>query len=363
MAQTSPHSNGPQDLLAAYDYDLPPELIAQAPARRRVQARLLHLPRLAGEIRHHRVAELTRLLKPGDLLVLNDTRVVPARLMAAKPSGGRVEILLLSPAQPQQRLEGGRELHQCLLRSHKTLAPGLSLLLAGKPEAWVRVLERGERGQALVEFPAPALELAAARGATPLPPYIKRPRGPDADDARRYQTVYAAHPGAVAAPTAGLHLSRELLAALARRGVASATLTLHVGYGTFAEPDPAQLAAGRLHAEWVSISPEASRAVARTRERGGRVIAVGTTSLRSLEWRPGPGGVPQAGEGWCDLLIAPGHQFRVADGLITNFHLPRTTLLMLVAALAGRERVLAAYGQAMERGYRFYSYGDAMLII
>ncbi|MBU1274675.1 MAG: tRNA preQ1(34) S-adenosylmethionine ribosyltransferase-isomerase QueA [Proteobacteria bacterium] len=363
MAQTNPKSTGTQELLAAYDYDLPPGLIAQAPARRRVQARLLLLSRRQGEPRHHKIAGLTRLLRPGDLLVLNDTRVVPARLAAAKPTGGRVEIMLLSPAQPVERLDGGRERHQCLLRSHKPLAPGARLRLAGGPEVWVKVLERGARGQALVEFPGSALELAAARGATPLPPYIKRPQGPDAEDASRYQTVYAAQPGAVAAPTAGLHLSRELLAALARRGVASTTLTLHVGYGTFAEPDPADLAAGRLHSEWVNISPEASRAVAKAKQQGGRVIAVGTTSLRSLEWRPGPGGVPQAGAGWCDLLIAPGHPFRVADGLITNFHLPRTTLLMLVAALAGRTRVLAAYQQAMERGYRFYSYGDAMLII
>ncbi|MCF8041068.1 MAG: tRNA preQ1(34) S-adenosylmethionine ribosyltransferase-isomerase QueA [Desulfarculaceae bacterium] len=363
MAETIPHNSGPQDLLAAYDYELPPELIAQAPARRRVQARLLHLPRYQGPSGHHKVAGLTRLLRPGDLLVLNDTRVVPARLMAAKPTGGRVEILLLSPAQPQKRLEDGREVHQCLLRSHKTIAAGARLRLGGEPEVWVRVLERGERGRALVEFPAPALGLAADRGATPLPPYIKRPQGPDARDASRYQTVYASQPGAVAAPTAGLHLSRELLSALARRGVEHTSLTLHVGYGTFAEPDPAQLASGRLHSEWVEISPEAALAVARAKKRGGRVIAVGTTSLRSLEWRPGPGGVPQPGAGWCDLLIAPGHSFRVADGLITNFHLPRTTLLMLVAALAGRERILDAYRQAMERSYRFYSYGDAMLII
>ena len=363
MAETIPHNSGPQDLLAAYDYELPPELIAQAPARRRVQARLLYLPRHQGDAGHYQVSGLTRLLRPGDLLVLNDTKVVPARLMATKPTGGRVEILLLSPAQPHQSFQDGREMHQCLLRSHKSVKPGMRLRLAGEPQVWVQLIERGERGRALVEFPASAIKLAAQRGATPLPPYIKRPQGPGADDASRYQTVYASQPGAVAAPTAGLHLSRELLRGLARRGVEHTTLTLHVGYGTFAEPDPAQLAAGRLHSEWVEISSQAAKAVAKTRQRGGRVIAVGTTSLRSLEWRPGPGGVPQPGAGWCDLLIAPGHRFRVADGLITNFHLPRTTLLMLVAALAGRERVLAAYREAMEHGYRFYSYGDAMLVI
>jgi S-adenosylmethionine:tRNA ribosyltransferase-isomerase len=363
MAETLPHNGQPQDLLAPYDYELPPELIAQSPARRRVQARLLCLPRRQGPPSHQKIAQLTKLLRPGDLLVLNDTQVVPARLRAAKPTGGKVEILLLSPAMPRERLADGRERHECLLRSHKTLAPGAELRLEGEPETWARVIERGERGQALVEFAGSALELAAARGATPLPPYIKRPQGPDQADARRYQTVYAAHPGAVAAPTAGLHLSRELLAALGGRGVEHTSLTLHVGYGTFAEPDPARLAAGRLHAEWVEISAATAEAVANAKRRGGRVIAVGTTSLRSLEWRPGPGGVPQPGVGWCELLISPGHRFRVADGLLTNFHLPRTTLLMLVAALAGRERVLAAYEQATQRGYRFYSYGDAMLIV
>jgi S-adenosylmethionine:tRNA ribosyltransferase-isomerase len=167
----------------------------------------------------------------------------------------------------------------------------------------------------------------------------------------------------VAAPTAGLHFSPELLAALKRRGVETTRLTLHVGYGTFAEPSAADLMAGRLHAEWVEISDEASRTVAQTKARGGRVVAVGTTSLRALEWRPGPGGVPRPGAGWCELLIAPGFGFQVADALLTNFHLPRTTLLMLVAALGGPKRVLAAYAEAVERGYRFYSFGDAMLLI
>jgi len=363
MPQTvSPYQGDPRDL-EAYDYRLPPEMIAQSPASRRVQSRLLCLPRHGGSPSHHRVAQLTRLLRPGDLLVLNDTQVVPARLSARKATGGRVELLLLSPAQPEQRLPGGRELHQCLVRSHRPLRPGARLSLEGGTPLEVVVAQIGQRGRAMVEFPAPALELAAARGATPLPPYIKRPTGPQAVDKQRYQTVYAARPGAVAAPTAGLHLSRELLAALARRGVEHTRLTLHVGYGTFAEPDPADLAAGRLHAEWVRLPAEASQAVARAKARGGRVIAVGTTSLRALEFKAGPGGVPQAGEGWCELLIAPGHQFRAADGLITNFHLPRTTLIMLVAALAGRERVLAAYAEAMELGYRFYSYGDAMLVV
>ncbi len=362
MLAASLGSAGGSDPLAAYDYYLPPERIAQHPAPRRVQARLMLLPRRGGELGHGRVAHLLRWLKPGDLLVMNDTKVVPARLQARKPTGGRVEILLLAPARPQS-CQGEGEIHQVLLRSHRPPRPGSKLVLEGEPPLELEVLERGRRGRYLLRLPGSGLELAQKRGQVPLPPYIKRPQGPGREDRRRYQTVYARRPGAVAAPTAGLHLSPELLAALARREVATARLTLHVGYGTFAEPSPLDLAAGRLHPEWVEISPALSEAVARTRARGGRVVAVGTTSLRALEWRVGPGGAPLAGRGWCDLLIRPGHRFRVADGLMTNFHLPRTTLLMLVSAMAGRQRVLGAYAEAVERGYRFYSYGDAMLII
>lgn len=350
--------------LAAYDYSLPAECIADHPARRRVRARLLVLQGKAAPS-HQKVAHLTRFLKPGDLLVMNDTKVVPARLMARKPTGGKVEVLLLSPAQPQASDESG-ELHQALLKSHRPLAAGAEIIIDGEPglpETRLQVVSKGERGQALIRLPGSGLDLARARGQVPLPPYVKRPQGPHQDDARRYQTVYAACEGAVAAPTAGLHLSPALLRAFEKRGVETAKLTLHVGYGTFAEPRPEDLAAGRLHAEWVDMPAGTSQAVARTRARGGRVIAVGTTSARALEWRAGPGGVPRAGQGWCDLLIAEGYKFKAVDGLMTNFHLPRTTLLMLVSALAGRERILTAYAEAMERGYRFYSYGDAMLII
>lgn len=363
MLPASQGSGQGHNLLAGYDYYLPPGCIAQAPARRRVQARLMLLGRSDQDLRHTRVAQLPRLLRPGDLLVVNDTRVVPARLFAQKTSGGRVEMLLLAPANPLERLADGGEVHQVLLRSHRHLAAGQELSLEGAPGLKALVLERGQRGQAKVRLPRPALELAEAWGQVPLPPYIKRPQGPQPGDRRRYQTVYAQRAGAVAAPTAGLHLSPELLAALARRGVEVARLTLHVGYGTFAEPSPADLAAGRLHAEWVEMPEETCRAVSRAKAAGGRVVAVGTTSLRALEWRAGPGGVPRAGSGWCDILIAPGHRFQAVDGLITNFHLPRTTLLMLVSALAGRERVLEAYAEAVRRDYRFYSFGDAMLII
>ncbi|CAO0819670.1 S-adenosylmethionine:tRNA ribosyltransferase-isomerase [Desulfarculales bacterium] len=363
MLLASQKSGEGHNPLAGYDYHLPPERIAQAPTRRRVQARLMLLGRAGLVLGHTRVAQLTRLLRPGDLLVVNDTRVVPARLFCQKPSGGRVEMLLLAPANPLEQLDDGGEVHEVLLKSHRPLTAGQKLDLEGDGRQKVLVLERGLRGQALVKLPGPALELAEKLGQVPLPPYIKRLQGPQSGDRRRYQTVYAARAGAVAAPTAGLHLSSELLLALERRGVELGRLTLHVGYGTFAEPSPEDLAAGRLHAEWVDLPPATCQVVADAKARGGRVVAVGTTSLRALEWRAGPGGVPRAGSGWCNVLIAPGHRFQTVDGLLTNFHLPRTTLLMLVSALAGRERVLEAYAEAVRHGYRFYTFGDAMLII
>jgi S-adenosylmethionine:tRNA ribosyltransferase-isomerase len=351
------------DPLAAYDYHLPPELIAQQPSRRRAMARLLVLPLAGKGLRHVKVAHLTRLLQPGDLLVLNDTRVVPARLEARKSSGGKVEVLLLSPARPYARLADGGELHQVLLGSHRPVTVGQELFVRGEERgAWL-VKEKGRRGRALVQAPGPVGDLLEQEGFVPLPPYIKRPQGPDTEDRCRYQTVYAKRSGAVAAPTAGLHFTPALLAALQRRGVRRAAITLHVGYGTFAEPAPEDLAAGRLHAEWVEIPEETAKAVAETKAAGGRVVAVGTTSTRALEWRAQGNGALSPGQGWCDLLIHEGRPFKVVDGLLTNFHLPRTTLLMLVAALAGRERVLAAYEQAVRQKYRFYSYGDAMLLL
>ena len=254
-------------------------------------------------------------------------------------------------------------MHQVLLGSHRPVKAGQDLFLpGGGGQAW-RVVEKGGRGRAVVQTPGPVLELLEQRGLTPLPPYIKRPQGPVDQDRQRYQTVYAARPGAVAAPTAGLHFTPGLMRALGNRGVKFTSITLHVGYGTFAQPSPEDLAAGRLHAEWVEVPQAAADAVRTARRAGGRVVAVGTTSARALEWLAGEGRTVEAGQGWCDLMIHQGRTCRVVDGLLTNFHLPRTTLLMLVAALAGRERVLEAYSQAVEKRYRFYSYGDAMLLI
>jgi S-adenosylmethionine:tRNA ribosyltransferase-isomerase len=323
-----------------FAYHLPEELIAQRPLAERSASRLLHLGRRDGAIDHRRFAELPGLLRPDDLLVFNDTRVIPARLHGHKESGGRVELLL------ERLLPGGRCLAQ--LRVSKKPRAGSWLLLEGGLR-W-RVLGR-EGDFFLLESASGRLAEELERyGHMPLPPYIQRED--EAGDRERYQTVYADRPGAVAAPTAGLHFDPPLLDALRQRGLRQARVTLHVGEH-------------RMHAEYLEVSPEVCAAVAATRERGGRVVAVGTTVVRSLETAAGAGEPgeplrPYAGDS--RLFIYPGYEFRCVDALITNFHLPESTLLMLVSALAGRERVLAAYREAVRERYRFFSYGDAMLI-
>ena len=346
------------DILTAYDYDLPPELIAQSPSPIREQARLLCLERATGGLCHSRVANIGQMLKAGDLLVLNDTRVVPARVMARKESGGQVEVFFLSPAHAHAVLADGRQVYEVLLKGK--VAVGNKLVV--RPGMELEIISKGERGQAMAAVSAAALEITKAYGLTPLPPYIKRPGGASPQDGLRYQTVYADRPGAVAAPTAGLHFSRRLLGDLREQGIDLGFITLHVGYGTFAQPDLKDLQAGRLHAEWVEVGRELLERIACCKSRGGRVIAVGTTSVRALEWamREGRG---CGTKGWCRLLIEPGYTFKAIDGMLTNFHLPRTTLLMLVAAWAGKENIMAAYAGAIENKYRFYSFGDAMLIL
>jgi len=304
-----------------------------------------------GSVSHHTFTDLPGLLAPGDLLVLNDTRVVPARIGAVKPrTGGRVELLLLEP-------EGdGR--WRVMVRG--TVRAGETLDLDGGLAA--EVVAAPVDGFAALAFGAADVDGHLERfGAVPLPPYIKR--AADARDRDDYQTVFARHPGSVAAPTSGLHFTAAVLKALAARGVATAWVTLHVGAGTFLPVRAERIEDHPMQAERYRI-PEASVAeVAAARARGGRVIACGTTVTRALEAAAGADGLPVAGAGATDLFIRPGYGFRVVEGLITNFHLPRSTLLMLVAAFAGRERVLAAYAEAVARGYRFYSYGDAMLIV
>lgn len=339
--------------LSDFSYDLPAELIAQNPLPVRSASRMLLVDRETGEWADRSVRDLPGLLAPGDLLVLNDTRVVAARLHGVKPTGGQVEVLL-------ERACGEREA-LVQMRASKPVRPGLAIRTAGGE---LEVLG-SEAGLWRVRLPGPALEFFDRWGDVPLPPYIQRSPGPE--DRLRYQSVFAREPGAVAAPTASLHFDVPLLEAIGARGVETAFVTLHVGAGTFKPVRAEQLDAHIMHAERVSVSAQTCEAVTRTRARGGRVVAAGTTVVRALESaaeesaRRGGGAIePWAGE--TRLFIRPGFRFRVIDALLTNFHLPESTLLMLVCAFAGRDAVLDAYRHAVEAGYRFFSYGDAMFL-
>ncbi|TDI12624.1 MAG: tRNA preQ1(34) S-adenosylmethionine ribosyltransferase-isomerase QueA [Acidobacteria bacterium] len=348
--------------VADFDYSLDPACIAQEPCRERDQARLLVLAG-AGDHDHRVVSELPTLLRRGDVLVVNDTRVRHARLLGRKESGGEVEVLLLQP------LDEATDRWSALVRASRQPRPGARLDLEGGITATVVGFE-GERQQPplILEMTPPegeGLEEALERcGRVPLPPYIHRERHDprDALDRRRYQTVFARQLGSSAAPTAGLHLSSALLQRLEEAGIEVATVTLHVGPGTFQPMRSDCIEDHRMHAEWCRLSQRTAETLVQARRRGGRIVAVGTTVVRTLEARWEVGG-PCPGEGPVDLFLRPGHRFQAVDGLLTNFHLPRSTLLVLVAALAGRERILDAYHEAAERGYRFYSYGDAMLIL
>jgi S-adenosylmethionine:tRNA ribosyltransferase-isomerase len=335
------------DDLRAYDYDLPADRIADRPPRDRDGGRLLSL--LGDEAEHRAIRDLPALLAPGDLLVLNDTRVLPARIDARRATGGKVEILFLGTdagettalVRPARKMRAGEVLE----------GPGGSAIEI--------VADRGEGIFAVRSTPEPDA-IMAAHGHVPLPPYIAR--GDDGDDRERYQTVFARRPGAVAAPTAGLHLTDRLLDELGARGVGIATITLHVGLGTFLPLRPADLARGALHEERLAIPEATADAVRAARERGGRIVACGTTVTRALETRATPEGRVEPGDASTTLFLREGSEFRVVDLLLTNFHLPRSSLLMLVAAFAGRARVLRAYEAAVRARYRFYSYGDAMLV-
>ena len=339
--------------LSDFDYALPPELIAQTPATQRAGSRLLHLDG-AGALHDLRFPDLAGLLRPGDLLVFNDTRVIKARLAGHKASGGKVEVLVERITEPDRALAH--------VRASKSPGPGTTLHLAGAFDATVL----GRQGELFdLRFPAPVLELLDAHGATPLPPYIAH--SADATDEARYQTVYAREPGAVAAPTAGLHFDEAMLEQLALAGVERAFVTLHVGAGTFQPVRVQNIADHVMHAEWYTVGQATADAIARARARGGRVVAVGTTSVRALEsaaaQNPGGPGAPLApAQGDTRLFITPGYRYQVVDALVTNFHLPQSTLLMLVSALAGIEPIRRAYAHAVAQRYRFFSYGDAMFI-
>ena len=348
-----------------FDYALPPELIAQEPADPRDSARLMVLDRETGSIEHRQFGDITSFLKPGDLLVLNNTRVIPARLFARKAgTGGKVEILLLEQVAPSswRALVGG-----------KRVRVGTELVLSNSThpvQATVSAVESS--GQRIIEFSRPTSEWLWDVGHTPLPPYITRYQG----DPERYQTVYSRHEGSAAAPTAGLHFTPDLLLALRDQGVQIATVTLRIGLDTFKPIDEPDIRQHQIHTEWAQLDPQTAQQINQTRLAGGRIVAVGTTTVRTLETAariaaPDPcadgdacgWSTVAAFEGPTDLYITPGYQFRAVDVLITNFHLPQSTLIVLVAAFADLPTIKAAYAEAIAEKYRFYSFGDAMLIL
>lgn len=334
-----------------FSYDLPAELIAQAPPAERAAGRMLVLDTGSGAVADRTIRDLPGYLAPGDLLVLNDTRVVAARVFGHKPSGGRVEILLERPLCGQEAL--------AQLSASKPIREGLEVSTAG---GVVRVVRR-EGELWCISLPQPALEFFEHVGEVPLPPYIRRPAAPA--DRERYQSIFAREPGAVAAPTASLHFDAALVAALEARGVQRTLVTLHVGAGTFQPLRGEELATHTLHAERAAVGTAACAAIAAARARGGRIVAVGTTVVRALESAALAGAHRGALTPWTGdtrLFITPGFAFRVCDALLTNFHLPESSLLMLVCAFAGRPAVLGAYAHAVRARYRFFSYGDAMLI-
>lgn len=340
-------------LVKEFSFDLPQELIAVHPALERDASRLMVLDRSTDTIGESTFRKITDHLHAGDLLVMNDTRVIPARLFGVKPTGGKVEIFLL-------RRTGDTDCWECLLRASKKFQAGQQILLQSGMTAVV--LSRCSSENWLVEFSGPEQfdRWLDREGHIPLPPYLQRE---DCQaDRERYQTVVARNPGAVAAPTAGLHFTPELLSALAAKGVQTAFVTLHTGLGTFQPVRVENVEDHQIHKEWYHIPPETVSAISRAKSGGGRVIAVGTTSARTLEYSAKSTGDVSAGDGEADIFIYPGYRFKVVDALITNFHLPESTLLMLVSAFAGKEFVRQAYRTAVERGFRFYSYGDAMFI-
>ena len=332
-------------------FDLPEELIAQTPLERRDSSRLLHLDKTTGELEHRHFYELLDYLREGDCMVFNDSRVLPARLIGARPTGGSVELVLL------RDLGEGR--WECLSRPGRKTRPGTEILF-GNGELKATVESVAEGGNRIVRFDYEGifLEVLERLGKMPLPPYIKE----ELQDRERYQTVYSREIGSAAAPTAGLHFTRELMEKIAAKGVKLCYVTLHVGLGTFRPVKAEEIEDHEMHSEFCIIPEETARIVSETKKKGGRVIAVGTTSCRTLESFAREDGSLPATSGWTNIFIYPGYTFKCIDALVTNFHLPESTLIMLVSALAGREHVLHAYEEAVKERYRFFSFGDAMFI-
>lgn len=334
-----------------FDFQLPEELIAQTPLERRDASRLLTLDRESGAVGHHHFYDLPRFLRPGDCLVLNDSRVLPARLIGHRPTGGACEVLLL--------VDKGGDLWECLVRPGRKLKPGAQVIF-GDGQLTATVEEELNDGKRTVRFHYQGifLEILEQLGRMPLPPYIKA----ELQDQERYQTVYSKVVGSAAAPTAGLHFTPELLEQVGEMGVKVCYVTLHVGLGTFRPVKAEDIADHEMHSEFCQISQETADIINETKRNGGRVICVGTTSCRTVESFAAEDGTMSERSGWTSIFIYPGYKFKVLDALITNFHLPQSTLIMLVSALAGREHVLAAYEEAVREKYRFFSFGDAMFI-
>ncbi len=336
-----------------FDYELPQELIAQDPIADRSSSRLLVLNKNTGEIQHHIFRDILHFLHPGDCLVLNNTRVLPARLIGEREeTGAAIEVLLLKREND--------DIWETLVKPGKKAKPGTVIsfgngLLKGK------VLDIVEEGNRKIQFSYEGIfeELLDQLGQMPLPPYITH----HLEDKTRYQTVYAKHDGSAAAPTAGLHFTTELLEQIRQKGVEIAEVTLHVGLGTFRPVKAETVEEHHMHSEYYSVDEETARKINATKANGGRIIAVGTTSCRTLESATGSDGILRAGDGWTDIFIYPGYDFKLIDALITNFHLPQSTLMMLVSALAGRDHIMAAYQEAIQEKYRVFSFGDAMIII
>jgi len=345
-----------------YDYDLPGELIAQVPVPDRDESRLLVVDRSSGSMKDRHFRDLPELLLPGDLLVVNNTRVVPARIFGRKESGGRIEILVLEYGNKENKKT---ETRWCLLRSSKRPRKGSRLFFEGDHSGVVENL--GQDGLIQITFQGPQSidSLLEKSGMMPLPPYIRRKeKDPFSDlDRERYQTVFAERKGAVAAPTASLHFTTELLTRLRQAGISLVHITLHVGHGTFRPVRTSDIRDHRLGYEEYDLDPETANVIEHSKSEGRRIVAVGTTVVRTLESVAGPKGGLKSGRGKTDLLITPGYSFKVVDALITNFHLPRSSLLFLVSAFAGLGLIKEAYRTAIAKAYRFYSYGDAMLIL
>ncbi|MFC1857683.1 tRNA preQ1(34) S-adenosylmethionine ribosyltransferase-isomerase QueA [Thermodesulfobacteriota bacterium] len=346
--------------LGDYDYNLPAAYIAQKPADQRDRSRLLELECKTGNLSHHLFFEIYNLLTADDVLVINDTEVIPAKLMGHKETGGKAEVLILDfAAASEGKSSAGMHFSECLIKASKPCRSGTRIYFPSGLIAEILGFHEGIYSVKFL-FEGNFTNILCQIGKTPLPPYIKHRNGNN--DKANYQTVFASQKGAVAAPTAGFHFTDELLEKLKLKGIQIVNITLHVGYGTFLPVRVSDIREHKIHSEWYAITAETAGIINRAKNSGKRIVAAGTTSVRTLEYASDAEGMVSPGRGRCDLFIYPGYAFKVVDAMITNFHLPQSTLLMLVSAFAGRERIMTAYAAAIKNKYRFYSYGDAMFI-